>query len=191
MPRKNSYEILERFTWMPTLATKWWNVKQEKVTWNIPQYIFYSLHFVDISRYSASVFAKSTTKYEKFTIHFSYFIQISYFVNATKNSQLNPSTFHENVASSTKCSEMQRKKTEIWKKRREIHRFHFSLFTFRDTFHAFSWYAYSRPKAGYTLIAFCRYFTSVFAKHTTKYGTLAIHFLYFIQLSRFLNATKK
>ncbi len=38
--------------------------------------------------------------------------------------------------------------------------------------------------------AFHRYFVSVFAKHTTKYKTLTIHFSYFTRISCFINTTK-
>ncbi len=43
----------------------------------------------------------------------------------------------------------------------------------------------------YFCFTFCEYFASVFAKHTTKYETLTIHFSYFIQILCFVNTTKK
>ncbi len=48
-----------------------------------------------------------------------------------------------------------------------------------------------RPAIHFSYFAVCGYFANVFVKHTTKYETLTIHFLYFMRISCFINATKK
>ncbi len=48
-------------------------------------------------------------------------------------------------------------------------------------------------KSGYTCFVFCisQVFRYVLAKHTTKYETFSIHFLYFMRIFYFINAAKK
>ncbi len=48
-----------------------------------------------------------------------------------------------------------------------------------------------RPAIPFLYFAFRGYFVDVFAKHTTKYETLAILFSYFMQILRFINVAKK
>ncbi len=48
-----------------------------------------------------------------------------------------------------------------------------------------------RPAIHFLYFAFHRYFMNVFVKHTMKYETLIIHFLYFMQISCFIYAVKK
>ncbi len=48
-----------------------------------------------------------------------------------------------------------------------------------------------RPTIQFSPFAIWAYFASVFAKHTTKYETLTIHFSYFMQIWCFNNAAKK
>ncbi len=60
-----------------------------------------------------------------------------------------------------------------------------------------SWYVYPRVKSllrlaiHFSNFTFCGYFENVFAKHTTKYETLTVHFSYFMRISCSINATKK
>ncbi len=48
-----------------------------------------------------------------------------------------------------------------------------------------------RPTIHFSHFTFRSCLASVFAKHTTKYGTLTIHFLYFMRISCFINTAKK
>ncbi len=78
--------------------------------------------------YFASVSVKHTTKYETLIIHFSYFMQISCFINSQKNEPRNPLTFHTDANHGTKCKKW-KKGCETQKKWRKIP--HYTLFIFR------------------------------------------------------------